>query len=146
MTTITIIGMGISGTASFCQIVNHLLSTEPKVDSDITIQLFETREDHFATGAAYRIDAPDIWTLNNPAKDFKFIPDTQPLNVWITENLENLRMQFPDMNEEYCPRAVVGHFLKAHYSSHKSKAELHGIRVIENFEQVLEFDALDADR
>ncbi|MGQ3891195.1 FAD/NAD(P)-binding protein [Legionella sp. CNM-4043-24] len=138
--------MGISGTASFCQVVNHLLSMEPRPDPDITIHLFETREDHFATGAAYRIDAPAIWTLNNPAKDFKFIPDIHPLNVWIAENRAELRRQFPDMNEEFCPRAVVGHFLKAHYASHKSKAEAHGIKVIEHFEQVLEFDALDADR
>lgn len=146
MTTIAIIGMGISGTASFCQVVNHLLSRAPRSESEITIQLFESREDHFATGAAYRIDAPNIWTLNNPAKDFKFTPDTQPLNVWISENLASLHIQFPDMNEEYCPRAVVGHFLKAQYTSHKSKAEVHGIKVIEHFEQVIEFDALDADR
>ncbi|CAM2799818.1 FAD/NAD(P)-binding protein [Legionella worsleiensis] len=146
MTTIAIVGMGISVTASFCQIVNHLLSIEPQLESDITIALFETREDHFATGAAYRIDAPHIWTLNNPAKDFKFIPDAQPLSDWITDNLANLRIQFPEMNEEYCPRAVVGHFLKALYASHKSKAELHGIKVIEHFEKVLDFDPLDADR
>lgn len=146
MTTITIVGMGISGTASFCQVVNHLLSTESQPESDITIHLFESRVENFATGAAYRIDSPNIWTLNNPAIDFKFIPDTQPLNVWIAENLQNLRMQFPDMNEEYCPRAVVGHFLKAQYASHKSKAEFHRIKVVEHFEQVLEFDALDADR
>ncbi len=111
--------MGLSGNASFCQIVNHLCTTEPPSESEITIQVFETREDHFATGPAYRVDAPGIWTLNNPAKDFKFTPDTQPLNVWMDENIANLRMQFPDMSEEYCPRAVVGHYLKAQYASHK---------------------------
>lgn len=146
MTTITIIGMGISGNASFCQVVNHLLSSESRPESAITIHVFETRKEHFATGAAYRVDAPDIWTLNNPAKDFKFIPDTQPLNIWIEENLLRLRAQFPDMNEEYCPRSVVGHYLKDQYEIHKSKAESNGIEVVEHFEEVLEFDSLEADR
>lgn len=145
MITITIIGMGLSGNASFCQVVNYLLSTE-RSESEIAIQVFDTREDHFATGAAYRVDAPGIWTLNNPAKDFKFIPDTQPLSVWISENLASLRMQFPDMNEEYCPRAVVGHYLKAQYAIHKSKAESYGIKVVEHYEKVLEFDVLESDR
>lgn len=138
--------MGLSGNASFCQVVNHLLSAEPRLESEIIIRVFETREDDFATGAPYRVDAPDIWTLNNPAKDFKFIPDTQPLNIWISENIARLRCLFPDMNEEYCPRSVVGHYLKEQYISHKNKAEFHGITVEEHFEKVLDFDALEADR
>lgn len=147
MTTITIIGMGISGNASFCQIINHLISAARQPESETTLHVFESRNDHFATGPAYRVtDAPDIWTLNNPAKDFKFIPETQPLSDWITENLESLRMQFPGMNEEYCPRAVVGQYLKAQYANHKIKAEYYGIKVIEHAEEVLAFDVLDADK
>ncbi len=140
--------MGISGNASFCQVVNHLLSLELQLDTEIVIHVFENKEEHFATGAAYSIFAPDIWTLNNPAKDFKFIQDkdTNPLNVWIADNLASLRIIFEDMNEEYCPRAVVGYYLKAQYARHKSKAQSHGIKVVEHFEEVLSFDSLEANR
>lgn len=147
MTTITIIGMGISGNASFCQIINHLVESTTGFEAGITIQIFETRRDYFATGAAYRVvDAPDIWTLNNPAKDFKFIPDVQPLSVWIAENIEYLRTRFPSMNEEYCPRAVVGQYLRAQYEHHKNKAESCGIKVVEHFEEVLDFDEVGDDK
>lgn len=146
MITITIIGMGICGNASFCQVVNHLISMDPRIESEITIQVFESRKEHFGTGAAYSVDSPDIWTLNNPAKDFKFIEDTQPLNVWIAKNITSLRRKFQNMDEEYCPRALVGYYLKAQYARHKSKAEFHGIKVVERFEEVLDLDSLQADR
>lgn len=138
--------MGISGNAIYCQIINQLLSHELHHESEITIHVFEARRDHFATGAAYRVDAPEIWTLNNAAKDFKFIPETKALDEWITENLASLRMQFPTMNETYCPRALVGLYLKAQYANHKRKAEFNGIKIVEHFEKMLDFDLLEGDR
>ncbi|CAM2769460.1 FAD/NAD(P)-binding protein [Legionella worsleiensis] len=138
MKTLLIVGMGLSGNATFCQLVNHLISSEIIHESDTIIRVFETNKSLFATGVPYQVDCPEIWTLNNPARDFKFIPEVEDLTTWIKANIDIWKLKFPEINEDYVPRALVGMYLKAQYEIHKKKAKSHGIEVHEQFEEVID--------
>lgn len=143
MKTFIIVGMGLSGNATFCQLVNHLISSETMQESDTIIRVFETNESHFATGAPNQVDCPEIWTLNNLAKDFKFIPEVEELTTWIKANIEIWKLKFPKINEDYVPRALVGMYLKAQYEIHKKKAKSHGIEVHEQFDEVTDVASIE---
>lgn len=143
MKTYIIVGMGLSGNATFCQLVNHLISSETIAVSDPIIRVFETNESLFATGAPYQVNCPEIWTLNNPVKDFKFIPEVDDLPTWMNANTDIWKSKFPEINEDYVPRALVGMYLKAQYVIHKKKAKSHGIEVHEHFEEVMDAASIE---
>lgn len=134
---IAIIGSGLSGIATFCQLVDKLIeeSTEK-----YKIILFEKNKNQFATGAPYTTDSPLIWTLNNPASKFKLMANGITMADWMDITKNEWESLSPDINEEYPPRALIGLFLKAQYASYKSKATSHGIIIVECLEEVVDLN------
>src|SRR5690348_4751641 len=98
MTTFTIIGSGLSGMALFCQLVERLITLPSE---KYKIILFEKHSDQFNTGGPFSTKNPIIWTLNNPANKVKLMPNGIHLADWMTENKDQWKSLFPDINEEY---------------------------------------------
>jgi uncharacterized NAD(P)/FAD-binding protein YdhS len=137
MKSFIIIGMGLSGNATFCQLVNHLIAENSTSLEEITITVIEKNQAYFATGAPYQIDSPAIWTLNNTANEFKFLPEVESLTTWMQNNKSQWEIKFPLIDKEYyVPRALAGMYLKAQYEAHKNKAQTHDIKVIEYFVEI----------
>ena len=144
MKTIAILGMGLSGNASFCRLIQMLETIESEYNG-ITILIFEQNPQHIATGFAYSTDSPEIWTLNNPANQFKFIPGCESLIEWITTNQDFVQTHYPNADKDYIPRALVGHYLKFQYEKQKSKALSMGIKIEEIFDTILDINYPAAD-
>src|SRR3989338_3716649 len=119
---VAIVGMGLSGNAVFCRLI-QLLQEAIVHCNEIKILIFEENSAHFATGFAYGIQSPDYWTLNNPADGFKFIPGTESLTEWIKTELPDL------VNNPYLPRSIVGRYLRAQYAKFEEIATAVGITI-----------------
>ncbi|HAU1037982.1 TPA: hypothetical protein F8V06_14335 [Legionella pneumophila] len=137
---IAIAGMGLCGNAIFCRL-SQLLAT--KNNNDVTILIFEQNPQYLATGFAYSINSPEFWTLNNPADGFKFISATDSLTEWVDANTDRLQHDYPHIDKQYIPRAIVGHYLRAQYEKHKALAISLGITVKEIFSPISDIYSLN---
>lgn len=79
---IAIVGCGLSGMATFCQMVDKLI--EESTGKHI-ILLFEKQQNHFAAGISYTTDSPMIWTLNNPASKLKLMSNGITMADWMND-------------------------------------------------------------
>jgi uncharacterized NAD(P)/FAD-binding protein YdhS len=136
---IGILGFGLSGVTLFCHLVEKMIST-PNNGSNQTykIYIFEKTAASFAAGLPYKNNCPDIWTLNNPAKNLKLTPNGIDMAVWMDENKAKWQDQFPQIDQEYVPRALVGLYLKDQYQFYKLQAEKHGIEVVEHISEIID--------
>jgi len=142
MITFAIIGSGLSGMALFCQLVEKVIA----LPSDkYKIILFEKHSNQFSTGEPYSTENPTIWTLNNPANKFKLMSNGINLADWMAANKDQWKSLFPEINEEYPPRALVGLYLKAEYARYKNKALLNDIEIKEYLEEVVDVNC-DSDK
>jgi len=123
------------------------LSTGSKLieesNESIKILLFEKNNNQFATGAPYTTNSPSIWTLNNPASKFKLMANGITMAEWMNAARNQWESLFPNINEEYPPRALVGLFMKDQYASYKRKSLSHGIFIEEYFDEVIDIDKND---
>lgn len=136
MHTFAIVGMGMSGTSLFCQLVEKFILEAPAVP--VKIIVFEKDAALFATGSAYQVDAPAVWTLNNPARDFVLTPYGIDAAAWIEQNKSRWQDRFTDIDANYVPRALIGLYLKDQYASFRQRAEAQGIIVEEHITEVLD--------
>lgn len=130
-----IVGFGYSGVATFCRLVDELIKV-PNRQYKITV--FEKEKKQFATGVPYTTDSPSIWTLNNPAEKFKLLDGGVTLAGWLSANRSVWERLYPEINEEYPPRALVGMYLKDQFQHYKDKAIAFGIVIEEVLEEIID--------
>jgi len=132
-----IIGMGLSGLVFFCRLIEEFIK---KRETGYRIFIVEKNHDYLATGAAYHINNPSIWTLNNTAASFKITPNGKNLAEWMKAYPKLWQPYFSGINEEYVPRALAGRYLQYYYQEYKQKAISHGIVIEEFFEEIIDVE------
>ncbi len=136
-----IIGAGLSGMSVFCQLVEKLQNAP---GAAYKIKIIEKNPQYFATGEPYHLDTPHIWTLNNAAEKMKLTPNGQNAAAWMQENKDQWEDKFPNIDIEYVPRALIGHYLKAQYTLHAEKAKSCGVVVEIIYDSVVDLSPTDS--
>lgn len=137
MKNIAIIGGGVSGTASFIELVKSFKNNMPL--DGVTISIFNPTLE-IGTGLPYSSQTKECFLLNHEMDDMGGINvagevEKDDFYQWVQTHSAQLQPQYPEFNlgdrNEYIPRKIYGQYIKERYEEAKGQAARLGIHVQE---------------